>query len=104
MKNRECGDKRLEFESPGRSVERGETELAFEGTAARGFHVHEAFGDVFLGIFVVRRANQRKRRLSSHDDLLGWTQPRKQSYAELRKREIAPPGDHVIGQCTDTLR
>src|SRR5688572_18233563 len=51
MQRLELAYERLDVERPCSTIERGQTELAFERTAARSFNVQKALRDIFIRVF-----------------------------------------------------
>ena len=71
MKSLEFGQERLQRKWPGGLIQRRQTELAFERTAARSFDVNQAVGDVLVGIEPIWREQAIQRWRIGDDDLFG---------------------------------
>jgi len=93
----------FQVEGPGRLVQRTQAELALERTTARGFDIEQTVRQIGIGIFAIRHYKAIQRRLFADDHLAQGPRPVQQGTAQPGKADVAPAGNHMVGQSGDFL-
>src|SRR6476646_9394169 len=97
------GQKLIERGLANGNIQRGETKLARERTAARGFHVNDPVCDIGVVVEVIRQFELAKLGQWRGNNLCRRWVSAEQEMAKFREFEVGFTGDNEISQLHDLL-